>query len=245
MNEGSRTAEGTVKWFNSEAGYGFLPRRWWCGRVRALLAIQTQGVQDLDEGQRVSFDIEQGLHSRRPARSPHWPTPSTSVCGPGRAGPGTGPAAPARVCCPSAPCISQTRDLRLRPRCGDAAAANVDDPGGIACAPARWDRSSLGRSWATNACIVRRRGQLRDPTRPQPHDGERRAFPTQRAHPHARCRASPDASTTGSPTSTGASRRRTRIPAGASGTTQYLHEPDALLGCRVLGVPHARARARR
>ncbi len=54
-------AEGTVKWFNSEKGYGFLAPDG-CGADVFVhySAIQTNGYKSLDEGQRVSFDIEQG-----------------------------------------------------------------------------------------------------------------------------------------------------------------------------------------
>ena len=54
-------AEGTVKWFNSENGYGFLaPDGGGADVFVHYSAIQTNGYKSLDEGQRVSFDIEQG-----------------------------------------------------------------------------------------------------------------------------------------------------------------------------------------
>ena len=52
---------GTVKWFNADKGFGFLVPD---GEGPDLFvhhsAIQTQGYRTLDEGQRVSFDVEQG-----------------------------------------------------------------------------------------------------------------------------------------------------------------------------------------
>ena len=55
-------AQGTVKWFNSEKGFGFIaPDNSTDGDVFVhYSAIQTSGYRSLDEGQRIAFDIEQG-----------------------------------------------------------------------------------------------------------------------------------------------------------------------------------------
>jgi CspA family cold shock protein len=54
-------AEGTVKWFNSEKGYGFLaPDGGGPDVFVHYSAIQVNGYKSLDEGQRVRFEIEQG-----------------------------------------------------------------------------------------------------------------------------------------------------------------------------------------
>jgi CspA family cold shock protein len=54
-------AEGTVKWFSNEKGYGFIER----GNGEAdvfvhFSAIAGDGYKSLTEGQRVSFDVVQG-----------------------------------------------------------------------------------------------------------------------------------------------------------------------------------------
>jgi cold shock protein len=54
-------AEGTVKWFSNEKGYGFIER----GNGEAdvfvhFSAINGDGYKSLTEGQRVSFDVVQG-----------------------------------------------------------------------------------------------------------------------------------------------------------------------------------------
>ena len=54
-------AEGTVKWFNSEKGYGFLaPDGGGADVFVHYSAIQADGYRSLDEGQRVEFEITQG-----------------------------------------------------------------------------------------------------------------------------------------------------------------------------------------
>ena len=53
--------EGTVKWFNAEKGFGFAtPDGGGPDVFVHYSAIQTSGYRSLDEGQRISFDIEQG-----------------------------------------------------------------------------------------------------------------------------------------------------------------------------------------
>lgn len=53
--------QGTVKWFNSEKGYGFIEREGGKGDVFVhYSAIQADGFRTLEEGQRVSFEVTQG-----------------------------------------------------------------------------------------------------------------------------------------------------------------------------------------
>lgn len=54
-------AEGTVKWFNSEKGYGFLaPDGGGADVFVHYSAIQSSGYRTLDENQRVEFEVTQG-----------------------------------------------------------------------------------------------------------------------------------------------------------------------------------------
>jgi CspA family cold shock protein len=51
---------GTVKWFNGGKGYGFIEREGGEDVFVHYSAIVGVGFRNLDEGQRVEFDIEQG-----------------------------------------------------------------------------------------------------------------------------------------------------------------------------------------
>jgi CspA family cold shock protein len=54
-------AQGTVKWFNGEKGYGFIaPSDGSADVFVHFSAIQGSGYRSLDEGQSVEFDITQG-----------------------------------------------------------------------------------------------------------------------------------------------------------------------------------------
>ncbi|PTR30457.1 CspA family cold shock protein [Rhodococcus sp. OK519] len=54
-------AEGTVKWFNAEKGFGFIaPDDGSADVFVHYSAIQTNGFRTLEENQRVSFEIGQG-----------------------------------------------------------------------------------------------------------------------------------------------------------------------------------------
>ena len=51
---------GTVKWFNAEKGYGYIEREGADDVFVHFSAIQDEGFKSLDEGQTVTFDIEEG-----------------------------------------------------------------------------------------------------------------------------------------------------------------------------------------
>jgi cold shock protein len=53
-------AQGTVKFFNAEKGYGFISREQGDDVFVHFSAIQGDGYKTLDEGQRVEFDVAQG-----------------------------------------------------------------------------------------------------------------------------------------------------------------------------------------
>ena len=51
---------GTVKWFNSEKGYGFITGEDGKDVFAHFSQIQSSGYKSLEEGQEVSFEITQG-----------------------------------------------------------------------------------------------------------------------------------------------------------------------------------------
>lgn len=53
-------AQGTVKWFNAEKGFGFISTENGQDVFAHFSAIQSNGFKSLDEGQKVEFDVEEG-----------------------------------------------------------------------------------------------------------------------------------------------------------------------------------------
>jgi len=51
---------GTVKWFNSSKGYGFISREEGKDVFVHFKAIEGDGYKTLDEGDQVQFEVEQG-----------------------------------------------------------------------------------------------------------------------------------------------------------------------------------------
>ena len=54
-------AQGTVKWFNAEKGFGFIAQEGGGDDVFVhFSAIQMQGYKSLEENQQVQFEVTQG-----------------------------------------------------------------------------------------------------------------------------------------------------------------------------------------
>jgi cold shock protein len=56
----SSMANGIVKWFNGSKGYGFIEQEEGPDVFVHYSGIDTSGFKSLNEGDRVTFDIEQG-----------------------------------------------------------------------------------------------------------------------------------------------------------------------------------------
>jgi CspA family cold shock protein len=64
-------AEGTVKWFNSQKGYGFIEMDGGSDVFVHHNEIQGSGFKSLDEGERVRFEVrtnEKGSHAANVTR---------------------------------------------------------------------------------------------------------------------------------------------------------------------------------
>ena len=53
-------AQGTVKWFNSEKGFGFITQDGGADVFVHFSAIVSDGYKELKENQRVEFDVTDG-----------------------------------------------------------------------------------------------------------------------------------------------------------------------------------------
>ena len=57
-------AEGSVKWFNAEKGYGFISQEGGEDLFVHFSEIKMDGYKTLDEGQRVSFEVTEGSNGK-------------------------------------------------------------------------------------------------------------------------------------------------------------------------------------
>jgi CspA family cold shock protein len=57
---GATMAQGTVKWFNSEKGFGFITQDGGADVFVHFSAIASDGYRELKENQRVEFDVKTG-----------------------------------------------------------------------------------------------------------------------------------------------------------------------------------------
>ena len=56
---------GTVKWFNSTKGYGFIePEDGGADVFVHITAVQASGMDGLEEGQKVSFNLEEAKNGK-------------------------------------------------------------------------------------------------------------------------------------------------------------------------------------
>lgn len=61
-------ANGTVKWFNGTKGFGFIaPEHGSKDVFLHISALERAGMSHLEEGQAVTFDVEQGRDGRESA----------------------------------------------------------------------------------------------------------------------------------------------------------------------------------
>ena len=58
-------ANGTVKWFNNQKGYGFIqPEEGGSDVFVHISAVERAGMSTLHEGQKVSFETERGRNGK-------------------------------------------------------------------------------------------------------------------------------------------------------------------------------------
>jgi cold shock protein len=65
--EATKMENGKVKWFNAEKGFGFIEREGGEDVFVHFSAIQGEGFKSLEEGQEVTFDVEQGQRGAQAA----------------------------------------------------------------------------------------------------------------------------------------------------------------------------------
>jgi cold shock protein len=68
LHKDDTMAEGTVKWFNPQKGYGFIQPDDGSKDVFVhISSVERAGLSSLNEGQKVSFDLERGQQGKMSA----------------------------------------------------------------------------------------------------------------------------------------------------------------------------------
>jgi cold shock protein len=63
-------ANGTVKWFNPTKGFGFItPDEGGADAFVHISAVERAGMNSLNEGQRISYDLEPGRNGKSSAEN--------------------------------------------------------------------------------------------------------------------------------------------------------------------------------
>src|SRR5437773_9836813 len=81
-------AQGTVKWFNGDKGYGFIAVEGGQDVFVHFSVITGSGYRSLEEGQKVEFDITQGQKGPEAETSRSSADTPASAASPGAGGPG-------------------------------------------------------------------------------------------------------------------------------------------------------------